>query len=122
MWRGYKVSRMALADRISKLIPKTPGISLEEARKEEAQLNDLLSNPAERDFEDANEIWDMALKLEGITRGVGKHAGGVLLHQVNSPILRQCIVMKTANGSVSLIKMMLKPLVWSSLTFWACVL
>jgi DNA polymerase-3 subunit alpha len=68
-----------LADRISKLIPKTPGISLEEARKEEAQLNDLLSNPAERDFEDANEIWDMALKLEGITRGVGKHAGGVLI-------------------------------------------
>ena len=68
-----------LADRISKLIPKTPGISLEEARKEEAQLNDLLSNPTERDYEDANEIWEMALKLEGITRGVGKHAGGVLI-------------------------------------------
>jgi DNA polymerase-3 subunit alpha len=68
-----------LADRISKLIPKTPGISLEEARKEEAQLNDLLSNPSERDFEDANEIWEMALTLEGLTRGVGKHAGGVLI-------------------------------------------
>ncbi|HNA22360.1 MAG TPA: DNA polymerase III subunit alpha, partial [Agitococcus sp.] len=68
-----------LADRISKLIPKTPGISLEEARKEEALLNDLLSNAAERDYEDANEIWEMALKLEGITRGVGKHAGGVLI-------------------------------------------
>ncbi len=68
-----------LADRISKLIPKTPGITLEEARKEEAQLNDLLSNPTERDFEDANEIWEMALTLEGLTRGVGKHAGGVLI-------------------------------------------
>jgi DNA polymerase-3 subunit alpha len=68
-----------LADRISKLIPFTPGISLEEARKEEAQLNELLSNPAEGDHEDALEIWDMALKLEGITRGVGKHAGGVLI-------------------------------------------
>ncbi len=68
-----------LADRISKLIPFTPGISLEEARKEEPQLNDLLSNPEAQDHESALEIWEMALRLEGITRGVGKHAGGVLI-------------------------------------------
>ena len=29
--------------------------------------------------EDAREIWEMALKLEGITRGTGKHAGGVVI-------------------------------------------
>jgi DNA polymerase-3 subunit alpha len=68
-----------LADRISKLIPFTPGISLEEARKEEPQLNELLSNPQAQDHESALEIWEMALRLEGITRGVGKHAGGVLI-------------------------------------------
>jgi DNA polymerase-3 subunit alpha len=68
-----------LADRISKLIPFTPGITLEKAREEETQLNDLLSNTEERDQEDALEIWEMALRLEGITRGVGKHAGGVLI-------------------------------------------
>ncbi len=68
-----------LADRISKLIPFTPGISLEEARKEEPQLDDLLSNPQAQDHESALEIWEMALRLEGITRGVGKHAGGVLI-------------------------------------------
>jgi len=68
-----------LADRISKLIPFTPGISLKEARDQEPQLNDLLINTAERDHEDALEIWEMALRLEGITRGVGKHAGGVLI-------------------------------------------
>ena len=68
-----------LADRISKLIPFTPGISLEEARKEEPQLDELLSNEAMGDHEDALEIWEMALKLEGLTRGVGKHAGGVLI-------------------------------------------
>ncbi|MDF3031481.1 MAG: polymerase subunit alpha [Moraxellaceae bacterium] len=69
-----------LADRISKLIPFTPGITLEEARKEEPQLDDLLSGKTpDRDHEDALEIWEMALKLEGITRGVGKHAGGVLI-------------------------------------------
>lgn len=68
-----------LADRISKLIPFTPGISLLEAREQEPLLNDLLTNTAERDHEDALEIWEMALKLEGLTRNVGKHAGGVLI-------------------------------------------
>ena len=29
--------------------------------------------------EQAQEIWDMALQLEGITRNVGKHAGGVVI-------------------------------------------
>ncbi|WP_201546996.1 DNA polymerase III subunit alpha [Psychrobacter lutiphocae] len=68
-----------LADRISKLIPKTPGISLQDALIEEPQLKDLISNPNNMDYEDASEIWEMALKLEGITRNVGKHAGGVLI-------------------------------------------
>ena len=68
-----------LADKISKLIPKTPGISLAEAVEAEPQLKDLLSNPDNMDYEDANEIWEMAVRLEGITRGVGKHAGGVLI-------------------------------------------
>ncbi|WP_022956530.1 DNA polymerase III subunit alpha [Perlucidibaca piscinae] len=68
-----------LADRISKLIPFTPGISLQEAREQEPQLDELLSTPGLSDHEDALEIWDMALQLEGITRGVGKHAGGVLI-------------------------------------------
>lgn len=68
-----------LADKISKLIPKTPSISLAQALEQEALLNDLLNNPDNMDYEDANEIWEMALKLEGITRNVGKHAGGVLI-------------------------------------------
>lgn len=68
-----------LADKISKLIPKTPGISLSDALEQESQLKDLLSNPDNMDYEDANEIWEMATKLEGITRNVGKHAGGVLI-------------------------------------------
>ncbi len=69
-----------LADRISKLIPsKPPGITLAEARAAEAQLELLLTSPQERDHEDAVEIWERACKLEGMTRGVGKHAGGVLI-------------------------------------------
>ncbi len=69
-----------LADRMSKLIPaKPPGITLAEARAAEPQLEVLLSDASERDHEDALEIWERAVQLEGITRGVGKHAGGVLI-------------------------------------------
>ena len=68
-----------LADKISKLIPKTPGMTLSDAVAQEPQLKALLSDPDNMDYEDANEIWEMAVKLEGITRNVGKHAGGVLI-------------------------------------------
>ena len=68
-----------LANKISKLIPKTPGITLSQALEQEPQLKDLISNPDNMDYEDAIEIWEMAIKLEGICRNVGKHAGGVLI-------------------------------------------
>ena len=69
-----------LADRLSKLIPAKPiGVDLKQALEMEPQLKDLVTNPANPDYDDATEIWEMALKLEGITRNVGKHAGGVLI-------------------------------------------
>lgn len=69
-----------LADRISKLIPTKPlGLSLEESLEAEPQLKDVVTNPSNPDYEDASEIWEMALKLEGITRNTGKHAGGVVI-------------------------------------------
>ena len=68
-----------LANKISKLIPKTPGITLSQALEQEPQLKDLISNPDNMDYEDAIEIWEMAVKLEGVCRNVGKHAGGVLI-------------------------------------------
>lgn len=63
-----------LADKLSKLIPTTPGMTLEVALEQEPQLKEFLQNDG-----DAQEIWDMALQLEGITRNVGKHAGGVVI-------------------------------------------
>ena len=68
-----------LANKISKLIPKTPGITLSQALEQEPQLKDLISNPDNMDYEDVIEIWEMAIKLEGVCRNVGKHAGGVLI-------------------------------------------
>ncbi|WP_028627457.1 MULTISPECIES: DNA polymerase III subunit alpha [Pseudomonas] len=63
-----------LADRLSKMIPFEVGMTLEAAFKQEEALRDFLKVD-----EEAQEIWDMALKLEGITRGTGKHAGGVVI-------------------------------------------
>jgi len=63
-----------LADKLSKLIPADPGMKLKVAIEQEPALGEFLEGD-----EDAREIWDMALKLEGITRQTGKHAGGVVI-------------------------------------------
>ena len=63
-----------LADRLSKMIPFEVGMTLEKAYEMEEPLRDFLKVD-----EDAREIWEMSLKLEGITRGTGKHAGGVVI-------------------------------------------
>ena len=69
-----------LADRVSKMIPTKPlGLTLEESIEAEPQLKDVVTNPSNPDYDDASEIWEMALKLEGITRNTGKHAGGVVI-------------------------------------------
>ncbi len=63
-----------LADKLSKMIPFEPGITLEKALEAEEPLRDFLAAD-----EEAQEIWAMAKQLEGVTRGVGKHAGGVVI-------------------------------------------
>ncbi|MDJ0879467.1 MAG: DNA polymerase III subunit alpha [Halieaceae bacterium] len=63
-----------LADKLSKLIPFEVGMTLEKAFEQEDVLRDFLREDA-----DGQEIWDMALQLEGLTRNVGKHAGGVVI-------------------------------------------
>ncbi|MCY3810958.1 MAG: DNA polymerase III subunit alpha [Gammaproteobacteria bacterium] len=63
-----------LADRLSKMIPFEVGMTLEKALERESELRDFV----DRD-EDAAEIMDMAYKLEGIVRNIGKHAGGVVI-------------------------------------------
>ena len=63
-----------LADKMSKLIPFEVGITLEKAVEQEEALAQLLKEDGS-----AQEIWDMAIQLEGVTRNVGKHAGGVVI-------------------------------------------
>ena len=63
-------------DGISKLIEAKPGvqITIEEAIKNTPDLSDLYRNN-----EEAKNLIDHAIQLEGITRNVGMHAGGVLI-------------------------------------------
>ncbi|HUH38198.1 MAG TPA: DNA polymerase III subunit alpha, partial [Spongiibacteraceae bacterium] len=63
-----------LADKLSKLIPFEVGMTLSKAYEQEETLRDFLASD-----DGAQEIWEMALQLEGVTRNVGKHAGGVVI-------------------------------------------
>ncbi|MGO2131293.1 MAG: DNA polymerase III subunit alpha [Halomonas sp.] len=64
----------SLGDKLSKLIPFEVGMTLAKAIEAEPALKEFIN-----DDEEAEEIWEMALKLEGTTRGTGKHAGGVVI-------------------------------------------
>ncbi|MFW3614633.1 DNA polymerase III subunit alpha [Billgrantia antri] len=64
----------SLGDKLSKLIPFEVGMTLAKAIEAEPALKEFIEND-----EEAAEIWEMAVKLEGITRGTGKHAGGVVI-------------------------------------------
>ncbi len=63
-----------LADRLSKLIPFEVGMTLNKAWEQEDALREFVDGS-----EEAQEIMEMAYKLEGVTRNVGKHAGGVVI-------------------------------------------
>lgn len=61
-------------DRISKLVPPDPGMTLEKAFEAEPQLPEIYNAD-----EEVKALIDMARKLEGVTRNAGKHAGGVVI-------------------------------------------
>lgn len=61
-------------DRISKLIPSDPGMTLAKAFDVEPRLVEL-----EDTDEEVADLMTMARALEGVTRNAGKHAGGVVI-------------------------------------------
>ncbi|MDR3353316.1 MAG: DNA polymerase III subunit alpha [Zoogloeaceae bacterium] len=69
----------SLCDRLSKLIPveQNKPLSLTEALKKEPALQEMMEDP--QDGESVRELFDLALRLEDLTRNVGMHAGGVLI-------------------------------------------
>lgn len=65
-----------LCDQLSKLIPieGVKPVSLAQALEKEPQLRERYDHE-----EDVQELFDLASKLEDLTRNVGMHAGGVLI-------------------------------------------
>ncbi|MCX7165121.1 MAG: DNA polymerase III subunit alpha [Rhodocyclales bacterium] len=61
-------------DQFAKLIPNELGITLEDALAKEPLIRQRIDSE-----EEVAELWALALKLEGLTRNVGMHAGGVLI-------------------------------------------
>ena len=63
-------------DGIAKLVPNKPGqyMTIEIAKKEEKQLAER-----EKNEDEVRQLLSLAQQLEGMTRNVGMHAGGVLI-------------------------------------------
>ena len=59
---------------IAKMIPLTPGIKLTEAIDQSPELQQIRT-----ENEEAAEVLDLSLKLEGCARSIGKHAAGVVI-------------------------------------------
>ena len=61
-------------DKIAKLIPFELGMTLEKALEQEPLLKERYEQE-----EEVRTLIDLALKLEGLARNVGKHAGGIVI-------------------------------------------
>ena len=61
-------------DRIAKLVPTTIGVTIEEALKDSPPLQEAYDSNAQ-----VRELIDTAKKLEGLVRGAGVHAAGVVI-------------------------------------------
>ncbi|QBF84211.1 DNA polymerase III subunit alpha [Shewanella maritima] len=61
-------------DRLTKMIPAEPGMTLAKAFEVEPSLPEAYDAD-----EDVRELIDMCRRLEGVTRNAGKHAGGVVI-------------------------------------------
>ena len=64
----------AFVDKISKMIPGGPGVTLTDAKKDSPQLAEAIRND-----EEVRKIVEIGEKLEGLSRHAGMHAAGVVI-------------------------------------------
>jgi DNA polymerase-3 subunit alpha len=65
---------LAVTDRITKLIPGVPGMTLDKALAQSPDLNEMYEND-----ESVKQIIDIGKRLEGLCRNAGMHAAGVVV-------------------------------------------
>ena len=85
-----------MADKLSKLIPFEVGMTLTKAHEQSEELREFIA-----DSEEVSEIMEMAYKLEGIVRNVGKHAGGVVIAPTELTDFTPLYVDDSSSGLVS---------------------
>ncbi len=80
-------------DQIAKLVPDQLGITLAQALEKEPKFAEMReANPT------VDKLFMHALKLEGLTRSFGKHAGGVII--TDSPLTNYAPLMTDEEGAV----------------------
>jgi DNA polymerase-3 subunit alpha len=77
---------LAEIDKLTKMIPGTPGMTLDRAMKDVPEMSDLYrNNPM------ITQVIDLAKKLEGMCRNAGVHAAGVIIaDQDLSEVIPMC--------------------------------
>jgi DNA polymerase-3 subunit alpha len=80
-------------DRIAKLVPATLGMTLDKALEEVPDLRKVYDSDKQ-----IRELIDTAKKLEGLVRGSGVHAAGVVI--APRPLIEMVPVVKTKNDEI----------------------
>ena len=80
-------------DRIAKLIPATIGITIDKALEEQPELAKIYASDVQ-----IRELIDTAKKLEGLVRGSGVHAAGVVI--APRPLTELVPIAKTKNDEI----------------------
>ncbi len=80
-------------DRIAKLVPRTPGITLDEAFERVSQLRQLEKEGSYK------ELFSMARAIEGMRSHVSVHASGIVLS--NGPLVDYVPLFKDSHGRIA---------------------
>ena len=78
-------------DRIAKLVPDTLKITLDEALRQAPPLAELVKTRGE-----VGELWQIAKRLEGLSRHAGRHAAGVVIS--DEPLMEYVPLYKDPKG------------------------
>lgn len=81
------------ADRITKMIPTGPNISLNETLESSPDLKEAAKNPS------IKKLLDLALKLEGLKRHTGVHAAGTVI--TKEPVVKYAPLARGAHSEVT---------------------
>jgi DNA polymerase-3 subunit alpha len=84
---------LAVTDRLTKLIPGTPGMKLDKALSQSPELAELYKSDAQ-----VKQIIEIGRKLEGLCRNAGCHAAGVII--ADQPLDELAPLYRDSDGNI----------------------